>query len=203
MHGHVVTAAFDLVCTSHNALGDEINDLTDVQDDAESRSSDHEVREDLLFSGVTDVTVHLVWARRHLTLDQPWQVETVIDPVEDVEEGDLDARLDEETDQVGPPQATMFLACVAVQLTALTVLGPVLALAVITVRHVHDYHEGRASYKDELQGPQANVGDGEEVVIAYVGTSRLLGVAVKVLLLVTPHSFSRHHVHHHPEHKHH
>uniref|UniRef100_A0A3B5M2J1 Uncharacterized protein n=1 Tax=Xiphophorus couchianus TaxID=32473 RepID=A0A3B5M2J1_9TELE len=67
-----------------------------------------------------------------------------------------------------------------------------------------DIPEGwRAGDEDELQGPQADVGDGEEVIVADVGTARLLGVAVKVLLLISPNPFSCDHVHHHPEHKHH
>uniref|UniRef100_A0A8C4DAV7 Uncharacterized protein n=1 Tax=Dicentrarchus labrax TaxID=13489 RepID=A0A8C4DAV7_DICLA len=97
----------------------------------------------------------------------------------------------------------MFLARVVVQFAAVTVLRPVFALTVVTVRHVHDHHERRARDKDELQSPQADVGDGKEVVVADVGAAGLLGVAVKVLLLVAPHSLCRHHVHHNPEDKHH
>uniref|UniRef100_A0A8B9F3Q1 Uncharacterized protein n=1 Tax=Amazona collaria TaxID=241587 RepID=A0A8B9F3Q1_9PSIT len=68
---------------------------------------------------------------------------------------------------------------------------------------VHDDQEGRTSDKDELQGPEADVGDGEEVVIADVGAARLPRVAVKVLLLVAPHALGRHHIDQHTENKDH
>lgn len=141
LDGHVAIVPFDLVCAPYKALGDEIDDLTDIQDDAEGRSSNHEICEDLLLSGVANVAVHYVGARRHCALDQPWQVEAIVDSVEDVEEGDLNARLDKETDQIGPPQAAVFLPRVVVQLVVLAKLGPVLALTVLTIRHVHDHHE--------------------------------------------------------------
>uniref|UniRef100_A0A672UE07 Uncharacterized protein n=1 Tax=Strigops habroptila TaxID=2489341 RepID=A0A672UE07_STRHB len=68
---------------------------------------------------------------------------------------------------------------------------------------VHDDQEGRTSDKDELQGPEADVGDGEEVVIADIGAARLPCVAVKVLLLVSPHALGRHHIDQHAEDKDH
>lgn len=52
---------------------------------------------------MTNVAVHNVRARRHFTLDQPWQVEAVVYSVEDIEESDFNARLSKEADQVSPP----------------------------------------------------------------------------------------------------
>uniref|UniRef100_A0A8C3UA16 Uncharacterized protein n=1 Tax=Catharus ustulatus TaxID=91951 RepID=A0A8C3UA16_CATUS len=68
---------------------------------------------------------------------------------------------------------------------------------------VHDDQEGRTSDKDELQGPEADVGDGEEVIVTHIGAARLPRVAVKVLLLVTPDPLGCHHVDQHAEHKDH
>uniref|UniRef100_A0A8C0V913 Uncharacterized protein n=1 Tax=Cyanistes caeruleus TaxID=156563 RepID=A0A8C0V913_CYACU len=68
---------------------------------------------------------------------------------------------------------------------------------------MHDDQEGRTSDKDELQGPEADVGDGEEMIITHVGAARLPRVAIKVLLLVAPDLLGCHHIDQHTEDKDH
>uniref|UniRef100_A0A3B5QD25 Uncharacterized protein n=1 Tax=Xiphophorus maculatus TaxID=8083 RepID=A0A3B5QD25_XIPMA len=58
---------------------------------------------------------------------------------------------------------------------------------------VHGHQQGRGGNQNELEGPQADVGDGEEVVIADTVAARLLGVASEAGLLVPPHGLSRNH----------
>uniref|UniRef100_A0A3Q0T2J5 Uncharacterized protein n=1 Tax=Amphilophus citrinellus TaxID=61819 RepID=A0A3Q0T2J5_AMPCI len=64
---------------------------------------------------------------------------------------------------------------------------------------VHHHQERGAGDKDKLQGPQAHVGDGEEVVIADVMAPGLSCVAVEVFLFISPHLLCCHHKHHNPE----
>lgn len=194
---------FKLFGTANDAFGDQIDDLADTEHYAECRSSDHEIGEDSFLCGSADVTVHNVGTRLDVTLHQPGQVETVVDVVEDVQEGDLDAGLDEKADQVRPPQSTVLLPRVVVEPGFFTVLLTVLAFALVTVLHVHDDHQRRTGDEDELQSPQSDVGNGEEEVVADVRAARLLGVAVKVLLLIAPNSLGCYNINHHSEHKNH
>uniref|UniRef100_A0A8C3IAJ0 Uncharacterized protein n=1 Tax=Chrysemys picta bellii TaxID=8478 RepID=A0A8C3IAJ0_CHRPI len=52
---------------------------------------------------------------------------------------------------------------------------------------------------DELKGPQSNVRDGEEVVVANIFASRLQSVADKIILFVSPDSLCSHHEDHNTE----
>lgn len=81
--------------------------------------------------------------------------------------------------------------------------GGVLQVLSFPVLDVAHDHERRARDEDELQGPQTDVGDGEDVVKAHVVAARLECVADKVFGVFSPHALSCHHEHHHPEDKNH
>lgn len=49
----------------------------------------------------------------------------------------------------------------------------VLLVLTLAVFHMSHHHQRRAGDKDQLQRPQTDVGDGEDVVIADIGTAGL------------------------------
>uniref|UniRef100_A0A3B4F633 Uncharacterized protein n=2 Tax=Haplochromini TaxID=319058 RepID=A0A3B4F633_9CICH len=64
---------------------------------------------------------------------------------------------------------------------------------------VESHEKGWTSHKDQLESPESGVRDGEVVVIADILTTRLAGVAIKVLLFVAPDLFTSHQEDQEPE----
>uniref|UniRef100_A0A3B4ZGL8 Uncharacterized protein n=1 Tax=Stegastes partitus TaxID=144197 RepID=A0A3B4ZGL8_9TELE len=60
---------------------------------------------------------------------------------------------------------------------------------------VESHEKGRTGDKDQLQSPESGVGDGEVVVVADIVTTGLAGVAIEVLLLVSPDLLAGHEKH--------
>uniref|UniRef100_A0A3Q2P0Z1 Uncharacterized protein n=1 Tax=Fundulus heteroclitus TaxID=8078 RepID=A0A3Q2P0Z1_FUNHE len=61
------------------------------------------------------------------------------------------------------------------------------------------HQQGWCRHHDELQSPETNLGDGEEVVEAGILASGLLCVAHKILLFIFPDLLGCCHVHQDPE----
>lgn len=76
----------------------------------------------------------------------------MINPVQDVKKAGIKASFEDQAEQVGPPQATSFLARVGIQMGAMVQLHIlcILALAEFNMSH---HHQRRAGNENELQGP--------------------------------------------------
>uniref|UniRef100_A0A8C9MPH9 Uncharacterized protein n=1 Tax=Serinus canaria TaxID=9135 RepID=A0A8C9MPH9_SERCA len=64
---------------------------------------------------------------------------------------------------------------------------------------MHGHQQRRCGDKDQLQGPESDVRDGEKMVIANISAARLKRVADKIILFISPDSLCSHNQDHDTE----
>uniref|UniRef100_A0A8C5T2M4 Uncharacterized protein n=1 Tax=Malurus cyaneus samueli TaxID=2593467 RepID=A0A8C5T2M4_9PASS len=64
---------------------------------------------------------------------------------------------------------------------------------------MHGHQQRRCGDKDQLQGPESDVRDGEKVIITNIFAARLKGVADKVILFISPNFLCSHNQDHDTE----
>lgn len=184
------------------ALPHEVDYLENREQDADQAGDHHKYCEDAFLCGTSDEAVHLVWTGFLLALDEGGEVIAFIDTVQEVHKGGIHDNLENQGQNVGPPKATTFLASVLVKATAVvTMFEAIFSFPVFSIGHMHHHQERGAGDKNELQSPQADMGNREEMVKADIVAARLCCVACKVLLLISPHLLGCHNKDHHPKEK--
>lgn len=198
--GHDVARVMDHGETFTAAFPNQVEDFKNRKKDADQTGDHHEEGEDPFLSGARDEAVNRVGTGTLLTLDERGEVVTLVDAIDEVDEGGVHKNFEDQREDVGPPQASALLARVLVETAAVvTILEAVFAFPVLPVGNVHHHQERGAGDEDELQGPQPDVGDREEVVIADIVAPGLSSVALEVFLFIAPYLFCCHHKHHDPE----
>ena len=88
-----------------------------------------------------DIAVHHVGTRGFLAFDKRREEAGLVDVEEQEDKHGLDEHLEQQAEEVCPPQTSTLLSCVVVErLAVLTMLQPVFALALLPVRHMQ-YHQ--------------------------------------------------------------
>lgn len=124
------------------ALAYQIDNLKYGEQDASQAGNHHEDGEDALLSGPSNETVHLIGTGLLITLDERRKVVALVDMVDQVHEGGVHGDLEDQGQDIGPPQASTFLTSVLVETAAvLAILEAVFPFSLIPVGHMQHHQE--------------------------------------------------------------
>lgn len=192
-----------------NALEEDVEEFNDIQGKRHQGYHQHEDDEDGFLCGAREEAVHLVWAGISFASVDGAQAESIDVPL-DQQEGHLEDRLEEDTDDVGSQQPSSHLHFTMLLNTILELLyfnllqvhlyvDPIrlgnfeLLLLLVQflffthhIEYMGQVQERGYGHEYDLQDPEAHVRDWERFVVADIFTTRLLSVTTKGRLLVTP-----------------
>lgn len=123
------------------ALADQVEDFKNREQDAGKAGDHHKDGEDSFLSGPGDEAVHCVGTGFFLTLDEQGEVVALVEVVQEVDKSGVHTYFEDQSQDVGPPQASSLLASVLVETaTVFAKPEPVFSFPVFPVLYVH-YHQ--------------------------------------------------------------
>lgn len=100
------------------AFTDQVEDFNNREEDADQAGDHHEDGEDSFLGGASYEAVHRVGAGLLLALYEGREVIALVDVVEKVDKGGVHGYFEDQSEDVGPPQASALLTRVLVEIAA-------------------------------------------------------------------------------------
>lgn len=135
------------LCTS---FPNKVEGFNKAEEDANTGSDDHEKGEDVLLCGPGYEAVYNIGTRFEGAFHHTGECVVWVHVVEDEEEYNVHSRLEDEAEEIGPPQASTLLARRIAQCIVYSNLLPIFLQFGFSVGNMHDYQQGRTGNQNKL-----------------------------------------------------